>query len=74
MEKEGEWDEMTDGGRERERGWGRGGREGGYTHMMVNMLDRDDDSVHTGRHTKVPLLYIDLFLAVPEPRAYRSKQ
>lgn len=33
--------------------------------MMVNMLDRDDDdSVHAGRHTKVPILYIELFLAV----------
>lgn len=49
-------------------------KEGGYTHMMVNMSDRDDDSVHAGRHTKVPLLYIELFLAVPRPKAYRSKQ
>lgn len=49
--------------------------EGGYTHMLVNMLDRDDDdSTHAGRHTKVPLLYIDLFLAVPRPKAYRGKQ
>lgn len=42
---------------------------------MVDMLDRDDDGgVHAGRHTKVPLLCIDLVLAVPGPRAYRSKQ